>query len=273
MTDLKKRLPRPGLVQSAAADYARDIWGEDAPKTPEDREARQDGIEALEDAYAAGALETARAIVTGEFIQDPELRADGVECSGLYRAWFNSLPEESAPLAPATVEVGLSPRAHTSEYFERYCKQPCEAYAFQLVQSLNNWTGQDIWQNIGVLRAISQDIARRHPSSGVWRYSVFLAAVGLFRSRHAPTWNDYYATLWRLRRGVAPVVELHRRAHLTGPKWAPVSSSALWCLASLRAQYPEFESDFRAGVVACETCDSLAIAAREKAGHSTYTQS
>jgi hypothetical protein len=259
--DFKKRLPRPGLVRSAAADYARDVWADE-----------DEVREALEDAYAAGALETARAIVTGEFIQDPELRADGVECAGLYQAWFNSLPEESAPLAPAT--VGLSPRAHTAECFERYCKHPCEAYAFQLVQSLNNWSGQDTWQSFGFLRAISRDIARRHPSSGVWRYSVLLAAVGLFRSRHAPTWNDYYATLWRLRRGVAPVVELHRRAHLAGSEWAPVASSALWCLASLRAQYPEFESDFRAGVVACETCDSLAVSAREKqAARTQHTQS
>jgi hypothetical protein len=259
MTDLKKRLPRPGLVRSAAADYARDVWADE-----------DEVREALEDAYAAGALETARAIVTGEFIQDPELRADGVECAGLYQAWFNSLPE-SGPLAPADVE--RSPRVYTAECVERYLKQPCEAYASQLVHSLNAWAGLDTWQHLGVMCAISQELARRFPSK--YRVGALMFRfMGCFRSRHAPTWNDYYATLWRLRRGVAPVVELHRRAHLAGSEWAPVASSALWCLASLRAQYPEFESDFRAGVVACETCDSLAVSAREKqAARTQHTQS
>lgn len=255
----REHLPEPGIVGAAARDFAReaaafpDAGAVDDPPTDQERRNYE---EALIDAYITGALEMSKAVSSGAFAREP-WRSDGDSPSSTvyYRDWFASIPHLSLAehRAEASDAPALSPVAETQRLVDQFRGQRCEAYGRLLFTSLLRWSAADSWRHMGQVTAIWHETREYFPHRFLHAY---MFVVSSLRSRYAPTWNDYYASRWFLRRDAVHVLELHRRSHLKGAKWAPVASSAAWCVNSLRKQYPEFDRDFRA-VVHCDECAEI----------------
>jgi hypothetical protein len=281
----KEHLPQPGTVGAAARDFAKEAaelhrsgqakFIPPGVLPPGFRELLDTQVAVYEgamlDAYMTGVMEFAKALTTGDYLREPWV--DDAGGTKQYRQWFDGLPDASGIQPGPGPEVDLSrgadPRLVSNHYMELYAKQPCEVYGRQLFDSLLRWPAAESWAHFGIVRAVYDE--SRQYRSGTWLFRAFFAAymgaLTACRSKYAGTWNDYHATRWLLASTAkdsqasnvreTAVVELHERIHLakkTGDdKWIPVSTSAAWCVGSLRKQYPQFEADFRA-VVPCEYC-------------------
>lgn len=276
----KALLPEPWLVVAAARDFSKEAaelfheglvsqFTSGQPLPPLLRELlighQSRYQDSMLDAYMCGVMEFAKALASGEFKREPWidslcLKRDDI--TGQYGAWFDALPVASVftPEPAGAAEVDLTrpadPRHLTMDCLERYRKQPCEVYSRALFESLLRWPPMDSWRNFGQVYAIYDEAKKYRSKRGV--FNVYMEVLRLMRSKYAGTWNDYHITRWFLNtkdeaQRRAALVELHRRIHLEGPKWAPVSTSAAWAVRSLRDQHPEFDADFRAAVT-CEFC-------------------
>lgn len=127
--------------------------------------------------------------------------------------------------------------------FDAYVENPTHETAHEVLIRMRELAFARGASAVGPMMAITEFSLSRGHCKKVILPQTWLWICKWLTARSRPAWNDYWMTLWMLRRDAESLIEIHRRvAHLKvkNAKWYAVQSTAEWMVASQKETNPHF---------------------------------